>query len=72
MKVSTMHFSGFPQATVFIDFLINTYSSTFCRSRVYPCCKFCEPCAVNEYYYQKKCESIMEPKLVRHAVFMGH
>nr|XP_040145429.1 P2X purinoceptor 7 isoform X2 [Ictidomys tridecemlineatus] len=53
---------GSRQATVFIDFLINTYSSTFCRSRVYPCCKCCEPCAVNEYYYRKKCESIVEPK----------
>ncbi|XP_015357975.1 P2X purinoceptor 7 isoform X1 [Marmota marmota marmota] len=53
---------GSLQATVFIDFLINTYSSTFCRSHVYPCCKCCEPCAVNEYYYRKKCESIVEPK----------
>ncbi|KAG3279050.1 P2X purinoceptor 7 isoform X2 [Ictidomys tridecemlineatus] len=57
---STLSYFGL--ATVFIDFLINTYSSTFCRSRVYPCCKCCEPCAVNEYYYRKKCESIVEPK----------
>ncbi|XP_015357976.1 P2X purinoceptor 7 isoform X2 [Marmota marmota marmota] len=57
---STLSYFGL--ATVFIDFLINTYSSTFCRSHVYPCCKCCEPCAVNEYYYRKKCESIVEPK----------
>nr|XP_004671057.2 P2X purinoceptor 7 isoform X1 [Jaculus jaculus] len=57
---STLSYFGL--ATVFIDFLINTYSSTFCRSRIYPCCKCCEPCAVNEYYHRKKCESIVEPK----------
>jgi hypothetical protein len=56
-----------PQATVCIDLLINTYSSAFCRSGVYPYCKCCEPCTVNEYYYRKKCESIMEPKPVRQA-----
>lgn len=54
-----------PQATVFIDLLINTYSSAFCRSGVYPCCKCCEFCAVNEYYYRKKYELVMEPKSVR-------
>ncbi|XP_067557002.1 P2X purinoceptor 7 [Pseudorca crassidens] len=54
--------SYFGLATVFIDFLINTYSNKCCRSRIYPCCKCCEPCAVNEYYYRKKCESIVEPK----------
>uniref|UniRef100_A0A8D1BWA1 P2X purinoceptor n=2 Tax=Sus scrofa TaxID=9823 RepID=A0A8D1BWA1_PIG len=57
---STLSYFGL--ATVFIDFLINTYSNNCCRSHVYPCCKCCEPCAVNEYYYRKKCESIMEPK----------
>ncbi|XP_012518972.1 PREDICTED: P2X purinoceptor 7 [Propithecus coquereli] len=57
---STLSYFGL--ATMFIDFLINTYSSSCCRSHVYPCCKCCEPCAVNEYYYRKKCESIVEPK----------
>ncbi|XP_008058158.1 P2X purinoceptor 7 isoform X2 [Carlito syrichta] len=57
---STLSYFGL--ATVFIDFLINTYSSNCCRSHVYPYCKCCEPCVVNEYYYQKKCESIVEPK----------
>ncbi|XP_004475537.2 P2X purinoceptor 7 [Dasypus novemcinctus] len=57
---STLSYFGL--ATVFIDFLINTYSSGWCRSCVYPCCKCCQPCAVNEYYYRKKCESIVEPK----------
>lgn len=57
---STLSYFGL--ATLFIDFLINTYSSNCCRTRIYPCCKFCEPCAVNEYYYKKKCEPIMEPK----------
>lgn len=64
--------SAFPQATVFIDLLINTYSSAFCRSGVYPYCKCCQPCAVNEYYYRKKCETIMEPKPVRQAVALRH
>ncbi|KAG8514948.1 P2X purinoceptor 7 [Galemys pyrenaicus] len=50
------------QAILFIDFLINTYSSQCCRSRVYPFCKFCKPCAVNEYYHKRKFESIVEPK----------
>ncbi|XP_077015922.1 P2X purinoceptor 7 isoform X2 [Tamandua tetradactyla] len=57
---STLSYFGL--ATVFIDFLINTYSSDCCRSHIYPCCKCCKPCAVNEYYYRKKCESIVEPK----------
>ncbi|KAH0502242.1 P2X purinoceptor 7 [Microtus ochrogaster] len=57
---STLSYFGL--ATVFIDLLINTYSSTFCRSGVYPCCKCCEFCAVNEYYYRKKYELVMEPK----------
>ncbi|XP_014714189.1 P2X purinoceptor 7 isoform X1 [Equus asinus] len=57
---STLSYFGL--ATLFIDFLINTYSSKFCRSSIYPCCKYCEPCSVNEYYYRKKCESIVEPK----------
>uniref|UniRef100_A0A8C6H5C8 P2X purinoceptor n=1 Tax=Mus spicilegus TaxID=10103 RepID=A0A8C6H5C8_MUSSI len=57
---STLSYFGL--ATVCIDLLINTYSSAFCRSGVYPYCKCCEPCTVNEYYYRKKCESIMEPK----------
>ncbi|KAF6278273.1 purinergic receptor P2X 7 [Rhinolophus ferrumequinum] len=57
---STLSYFGL--ATVFIDFLINTYSSKCCRSHVYPHCKCCECCAVNEYYYTKKCESIVEPK----------
>nr|XP_031298525.1 P2X purinoceptor 7 [Camelus dromedarius] len=57
---STLSYFGL--ATLFIDFLINTYSSKYCRSHIYPCFKCCEPCAVNEYYYRKKCESIVEPK----------
>uniref|UniRef100_F7FSX2 P2X purinoceptor n=1 Tax=Monodelphis domestica TaxID=13616 RepID=F7FSX2_MONDO len=57
---STLSYFGL--ATVFIDFLIDTYSSTCCRTHVYPCCKACEPCGVNEYYYRKKCETIEEPK----------
>ncbi|XP_004430053.1 PREDICTED: P2X purinoceptor 7 [Ceratotherium simum simum] len=57
---STLSYFGL--ATLFIDFLINTYSSKGCRTRIYPCCKCCEPCSVNEYYYRKKCESIVEPK----------
>ncbi|CAO2629551.1 P2X purinoceptor 7 [Lemmus lemmus] len=57
---STLSYFGL--ATVFIDLLINTYSSAFCRSGVYPCCKCCEFCAVNEYYYRKKYELVMEPK----------
>lgn len=57
---STLSYFGL--ATVFIDFLINTYSNTSCQSYVYPYCKCCECCAVNEYYYKKKCESIVEPK----------
>ncbi|XP_028741718.1 P2X purinoceptor 7 isoform X1 [Peromyscus leucopus] len=57
---STLSYFGL--ATVFIDLLINTYSSAFCRSSVYPYCTCCEPCAVNEYYYRKKCESVVEPK----------
>ncbi|XP_024901273.1 P2X purinoceptor 7 [Pteropus alecto] len=57
---STLSYFGL--ATMFIDFLIDTYSSKCCRSRIYPYCKCCECCAVNEYYYRKKCESIVEPK----------
>ncbi|EDM13673.1 purinergic receptor P2X, ligand-gated ion channel, 7, isoform CRA_a [Rattus norvegicus] len=57
---STLSYFGL--ATVCIDLIINTYASTCCRSRVYPSCKCCEPCAVNEYYYRKKCEPIVEPK----------
>uniref|UniRef100_A0A2K6KIY6 P2X purinoceptor n=1 Tax=Rhinopithecus bieti TaxID=61621 RepID=A0A2K6KIY6_RHIBE len=57
---STLSYFGL--ATVFIDFLINTYSSNYCRSHIYPWCKCCQPCVVNEYYYRKKCESIVEPK----------
>ncbi|XP_004595365.1 P2X purinoceptor 7 [Ochotona princeps] len=52
--------SYFGLATVFIDFLINTYSSDCCRSCIYPCCStYCKP---NEYYYRKKYESVVEPK----------
>ncbi|CAH6778892.1 P2rx7 [Phodopus roborovskii] len=57
---STLSYFGL--ATVFIDLIINTYSSSFCRSGVYPYCKCCEVCAVNEYYYRKKCELVVEPK----------
>ncbi|XP_039735334.1 P2X purinoceptor 7 isoform X2 [Pteropus medius] len=57
---STLSYFGL--ATMFIDSLIDTYSSKCCRSRIYPYCKCCECCAVNEYYYRKKCESIVEPK----------
>ncbi|XP_054450117.1 P2X purinoceptor 7 [Pteronotus mesoamericanus] len=57
---STLSYFGL--ATVFIDFLINAYSSACCRSFIYPCCKCCEGCRVNEYYNRKKCEVIMEPK----------
>lgn len=56
---STLSYFGL--ATVFIDMLINTYSSKYCKSHVYPWCKCCQPCAVNEYYYKKKYESIVEP-----------
>ncbi|XP_036785181.2 P2X purinoceptor 7 isoform X1 [Manis pentadactyla] len=59
---STLSYFGL--ASLFIDFLIDTYSSKCCRSQIYPCCKCCECCAVNEYYYEKKCESIVEPKPV--------
>ncbi|XP_034872863.1 P2X purinoceptor 7 [Mirounga angustirostris] len=54
--------SYFSLATLFIDCLINTYSSKCCRSRIYPCCKWCGYCAVNEYYYRKKYKPIVEPK----------
>lgn len=57
---STLSYFGL--ATFFIDNLINTFSSTCFRSHIYPCCKCCEPCAVNEYYYRKKCEPVVEPK----------
>ncbi|XP_016058544.1 PREDICTED: P2X purinoceptor 7 [Miniopterus natalensis] len=57
---STLSYFGL--ATVLIDLLISTYSSRCCRSRVYPYCKCCGCCAVNEYYYRKKCESVVEPK----------
>ncbi|KAM4827018.1 P2X purinoceptor 7 isoform 1-T1 [Thomomys bottae] len=56
---STLSYFGL--ATVFIDFLINTYSNSLCRSCVYPSCKCCTPCMVNEYYYKKKFELIVEP-----------
>lgn len=35
--------SVFFQATVFIDMLINTYSSKYCKSHIYPWCKCCQP-----------------------------
>ncbi|XP_026370633.1 P2X purinoceptor 7 [Ursus arctos] len=54
--------SYFGLATVFIDILITTYSSKCCRSRIYPSFKCCEYCTVNEYYYRKKGEPIVEPK----------
>ncbi|XP_054568325.1 P2X purinoceptor 7-like [Eptesicus fuscus] len=54
--------SYFGLVTLIIDLLINTYSSTWCQSHVYPYCKCCECCAVNEYYYKKKCETVVEPK----------
>ncbi|KAK2491593.1 hypothetical protein MC885_021571 [Smutsia gigantea] len=57
---STLSYFGL--ASLFIDFLIDTYSSKCCRYQIYPYCKCCECCAVNEYYYEKKCESIVEPK----------
>ncbi|XP_039075546.1 P2X purinoceptor 7 isoform X2 [Hyaena hyaena] len=57
---STLSYFGL--ATLFIDFLINTYSSKCCRSHIYPRFKCCECCVVNEYYYRKKCETIVEPK----------
>nr|KAF6312056.1 hypothetical protein mPipKuh1_013021 [Pipistrellus kuhlii] len=57
---STLSYFGL--ATVFIDFLINTYSSTSCQSHIYPYCKCCQGCAVNEYYYKKKYETVVEPK----------
>ncbi|XP_051828720.1 P2X purinoceptor 7-like [Antechinus flavipes] len=57
---STLSYFGL--ATVFIDFLIDTYSSTCCRTSVYRCCPVCKPCGVNEYYYRKKCETVEEPK----------
>ncbi|XP_055963193.1 P2X purinoceptor 7 [Sorex fumeus] len=57
---STLSYFGL--ATLIIDFLINTYSSKCCRSQVYSRCNFCKSCVVNEYYYQKKYEIIVEPK----------
>ncbi|XP_004691078.1 PREDICTED: P2X purinoceptor 7 [Condylura cristata] len=57
---STLSYFGL--ATFFIDFLINTYSNGWCRTQVYPLCKCCKPCNVNEYYYDRKCETIVEPK----------
>uniref|UniRef100_A0A673URZ6 P2X purinoceptor n=2 Tax=Suricata suricatta TaxID=37032 RepID=A0A673URZ6_SURSU len=57
---STLSYFGL--ATLFIDFLINAYSSKCCRSHIYPYFKCSECCAVNEYYYRKKCETIVEPK----------
>ncbi|KAM5311207.1 P2X purinoceptor 7 isoform 1-T1 [Glossophaga mutica] len=57
---STLSYFGL--ATVLIDFLINTYSSTCCRSCVYRYCKCCESCIIHEYYDRKKCEVIVEPK----------
>ncbi|XP_036132980.1 P2X purinoceptor 7 isoform X1 [Molossus molossus] len=57
---STLSYFGL--ATVFIDFLISTYSSSCCRSHVYRYCKCCAGCSVNEFYYRKKCESVVEPK----------
>uniref|UniRef100_A0A5F8GWK2 P2X purinoceptor n=1 Tax=Monodelphis domestica TaxID=13616 RepID=A0A5F8GWK2_MONDO len=54
--------SYFGVATVLIDFLIQMYTKNCCGSWFYPCCKICEPCSVNEYYYQKKYETIVEPK----------
>ncbi|XP_037367091.1 P2X purinoceptor 7 isoform X2 [Talpa occidentalis] len=52
----------FGTATLFIDFLISTYSSKCCGSQVYRFCKCCEPFAVNEYYHKKKFENIVAPK----------
>lgn len=57
---STLSYFGL--ATVFIDFLINTYSSACCRSCVYRYCTCCKSCVINEYYDRKKCEVIVEPK----------
>ncbi|XP_044897359.1 P2X purinoceptor 7 isoform X7 [Felis catus] len=65
---STLSYFGL--ATLFIDFLINTYSSKCCRSHIYPCFKCCECCAVNEYYYRKKCETIVEPKTLKYVSFV--
>ncbi|XP_036620403.1 P2X purinoceptor 7-like [Trichosurus vulpecula] len=53
--------SYFGLATVLIDFLIQMYTKNCCRSWFYPCCKVCEPCSVNEYYYERKCETIGQP-----------
>ncbi|XP_027709367.1 P2X purinoceptor 7-like isoform X2 [Vombatus ursinus] len=54
--------SYFGLATVLIDFLIQVYAKNCCRSRFYSWCKVCEPCSVNEYYYEKKYEIIGQPK----------
>ncbi|XP_038619811.1 P2X purinoceptor 7 isoform X1 [Tachyglossus aculeatus] len=56
---STLSYFGL--ATVFIDFLISSYSNECCRTRIYPCCNCCKPCVVNEHYYRKKCELVVEP-----------
>ncbi|XP_069877597.1 P2X purinoceptor 7-like [Dipodomys merriami] len=56
---STLSYFGL--ATVFIDFLIKTYSNSLCQTCVYSSCKCCKPCMVNEYYYRKKFEFIVEP-----------
>ncbi|XP_045441544.1 P2X purinoceptor 7-like isoform X2 [Pipistrellus kuhlii] len=45
-----------------IDLIICTWSSKCCKSNVYRCCKCCQGCAVNEYYYKKKYETVVEPK----------
>ncbi|XP_068937485.1 P2X purinoceptor 7-like [Petaurus breviceps papuanus] len=58
---STLSYFGL--ATMLIDFLIQMYTKNCCRSWFYPCCKVCEPCSVNEYYYEKKYETIGQPKL---------
>ncbi|XP_074061709.1 P2X purinoceptor 7-like [Macrotis lagotis] len=54
--------SYFGLATVLIDFLIQMYTTKCCRSWFYSCCKICEPCSVNEYYYEKKYETIVQPR----------
>ncbi|KAM9094377.1 P2X purinoceptor 7-like [Sarcophilus harrisii] len=56
---STLSYFGL--ATVLINFLIQMYTNKCCRSWLYPTCKVCESCSINEYYYEKKYETIGQP-----------
>ncbi|XP_072456604.1 P2X purinoceptor 7-like [Notamacropus eugenii] len=53
--------SYFGLATVLIDSLIQMYAKNSCPW-FYSCCSICEPCSVNKYYYERKYETISQPK----------